>query len=110
MNNKAFSETKHIWPQIPLSELMRPKTLDDIVGQDHILGKNKSLRVALDSKKIHSMILWGPPGVGKTSLARLMAIETDYHFIALSAVLAGVKDIRLAVDQAEEIFLSLIHI
>ena len=104
MNNKPFSETKHIWPQIPLSELMRPKTLHEIVGQDHILGTNKSLRIALESKKIHSMILWGPPGVGKTSLARLMAIETDYHFIALSAVLAGVKDIRLAVEQAEEIF------
>jgi len=104
MNNKAFADTKHIWPQIPLSELMRPKSPEEIVGQEHILGTNKSLRVALESKKIHSMILWGPPGVGKTSLARLMAITTDYHFIALSAVLAGVKDIRQAVEEAEEVF------
>ena len=104
MNNKAFADTKHIWPQIPLSELMRPKSLEEIVGQEHILGTNKSLRIALESQKIHSMILWGPPGVGKTSLARLMAITTDYHFIALSAVLAGVKDIRQAVEEAEEVF------
>jgi putative ATPase len=88
-------------PAAPLAELMRPRTLDEIGGQQHLLGPGKPLRVAYESGKVHSMILWGPPGVGKTTLARLMATAFDAEFIALSAVLSGVKDIRDAVTRAE---------
>ena len=81
---------------VPLAERLRPRTLDEVIGQQHLLGPGKPLRVAFESGKAHSMILWGPPGVGKTTLARLMADAFDAEFIALSAVLAGVKDIREA--------------
>ncbi|MFL6582298.1 MAG: replication-associated recombination protein A [Burkholderiales bacterium] len=90
-------------PAAPLAEIMRPQTLDEVVGQQHLLGPDKPLRVAYESGKLHSMILWGPPGVGKTTLARLMARAFDAEFIALSAVLSGVKDIRDAVARAENI-------
>jgi putative ATPase len=86
---------------IPLAERLRPHTLDDVIGQQHILGPGKPLRVAFESGEPHSMILWGPPGVGKTTLARLMADSFNAEFIALSAVLSGVKDIRDAVERAE---------
>jgi putative ATPase len=86
---------------IPLAERLRPHTLDDVIGQQHILGPGKPLRVAFESGEPHSMILWGPPGVGKTTLARLMADSFSAEFIALSAVLSGVKDIREAVERAE---------
>jgi putative ATPase len=86
----------------PLAELLRPKTPDEVVGQVHLLGPGKPLRLAFDSKTPHSMILWGPPGVGKTTLARLMADIFDADFVALSAVFAGVKDIREAVARAEQ--------
>lgn len=85
---------------IPLAERMRPKTLDEVFGQRHLLGPGKPLRLAFESGKLHSMILWGPPGVGKTTLARLMARAFDAEFIALSAVFSGVKDIRAAIDGA----------
>ena len=85
----------------PLAELLRPKTFDEVVGQQHLLGAGKPLRLAFESKTPHSMILWGPPGVGKTTLARLMANSFDADFVALSAVFSGVKDIREAVQQAE---------
>jgi putative ATPase len=85
----------------PLAERLRPKSLDEVVGQKHLLGPGKPLRVAFESGKPHSMILWGPPGSGKTTLARLMAKAFDAEFIALSAVLSGVKDIRDAVQAAE---------
>ncbi|MFY9327041.1 MAG: replication-associated recombination protein A [Georgfuchsia sp.] len=85
----------------PLAELLRPKLLDEVVGQQHLLGPGKPLRLAFESKTPHSMILWGPPGVGKTTLARLMAHSFDADFVALSAVFSGVKDIRDAVHQAE---------
>lgn len=86
---------------IPLAERLRPHTLDEVIGQQHILGEGKPLRVAFESGEPHSMILWGPPGVGKTTLARLMADSFKADFIALSAVLSGVKDIREAVERAE---------
>ncbi|MGE0875823.1 MAG: replication-associated recombination protein A [Burkholderiales bacterium] len=88
-------------PRAPLAERLRPKTLDEVIGQQHLLGPGKPLRVAFESGKLHSMILWGPPGVGKTTLARLMAKAFDAEFIALSAVLSGIKDIRDAVQAAE---------
>ena len=85
----------------PLAERLRPATLDEVIGQQHLLGPGKPLRVAFDSGQPHSMILWGPPGVGKTTLARLMAQGFNAEFIALSAVLSGVKDIREAVERAQ---------
>ncbi|MEN3366207.1 MAG: putative ATPase [Burkholderiales bacterium] len=86
---------------VPLAERLRPHTLDDVIGQHHLLGPGKPLRVAFESGEPHSMILWGPPGVGKTTLARLMADSFNAEFIALSAVLSGVKDIREAVERAQ---------
>jgi putative ATPase len=86
----------------PLAERLRPKTLDGVIGQRHLLDAGKPLRVAFDSGRLHSMILWGPPGVGKTTLARLMADAFDAQFIPISAVLGGVKDIRDAVERARE--------
>jgi putative ATPase len=88
-------------PAAPLAEALRPKTIDEVVGQQHLLGPGKPLRLAFESGKAHSMILWGPPGSGKTTLARLMATTFDAEFIALSAVFSGVKDIREAVQAAE---------
>lgn len=85
----------------PLAERLRPSTLSAYVGQTHLLGKDKPLRRILDRGIMNSMILWGPPGVGKTSLARLVARELDYRFVALSAVMSGVKDLRQAVQDAE---------
>ncbi|NMF88748.1 replication-associated recombination protein A [Aromatoleum petrolei] len=87
--------------RVPLAERMRPKRLDEIAGQRHLVGPGKPLRLAFESGKPHSMILWGPPGVGKTTLARLMAHAFDAEFVALSAVFSGVKDIREAVSQAQ---------
>jgi len=88
-------------PEVPLAEALRPRTLDEVVGQRHLLGPGKPLRLAFAARKLHSLILWGPPGVGKTTLARLMADAFDAEFIALSAVFSGVKDIREAVVRAE---------
>jgi putative ATPase len=88
-------------PQAPLAEQLRPQTLNDVVGQKHLLGEGKPLRRAFESGKLPSMILWGPPGVGKTTLARLIANTADAEFIPLSAVLSGIKDIREAVERAE---------
>jgi len=85
----------------PLAERLRPRTIDDVIGQRHLLAPGKPLAVAFAAGKLHSMILWGPPGVGKTTLARLMADAFNADFVALSAVLAGVKDIRDAVARAE---------
>ena len=86
---------------VPLAERMRPRRFDEVIGQAHLLGPGKPLRIAFESQHPHSMILWGPPGVGKTTLARLMADAFGLEFIAISAVLGGVKDIRDAVERAK---------
>jgi putative ATPase len=84
----------------PLAERLRPKTLGEVIGQQHLLGPGMSLRIAFESGQPHSCILWGPPGTGKTTIARLMADAFDAQFLSISAVLGGVKDIREAVDRA----------
>jgi putative ATPase len=94
-----FSDTPA--PAVPLAERLRPHAIDEVIGQRHLLGPGKPLAVAFHSGKLHSMILWGPPGVGKTTIARLMADAFNAEFIAISAVLAGVKEIRDAVARAE---------
>lgn len=93
-------------PLPPLAEALRPAKIEEVVGQSHLLGEGKPLRLAFESGKLHSMILWGPPGVGKTTIARLTATAFKCEFIALSAVFSGIKDIRAAVDKAQY-FLSL---
>ena len=89
-------------PPPPLAEALRPQSIEEVIGQTHLLAAGKPLNLAFASGKPHSMILWGPPGVGKTTLARLSAKAFDREFIALSAVLAGVKEIREAIEQAEQ--------
>ena len=86
----------------PLADRMRPQKLDDVFGQSHLLADGKPLRVAIESNRLHSMLFWGPPGTGKTTIARLIASYSDAHFLTLSAVLSGVKDIRDAVEQAKQ--------
>ena len=90
-------------PLRPLADRMRPRSLDEFVGQQHVLGPGKPLRQAIEAGQLHSLILWGPPGTGKTTLARLMAQRADAEFLALSAVMAGVKDIRAAVESARAV-------
>jgi putative ATPase len=87
-------------PSRPLADRMRPRSLEEVVGQQHVLAPGKPLRRAIESGQLHSLILWGPPGTGKTTLARLIARRADAQFIQLSAVMAGVKDIRAAVEAA----------
>jgi len=98
-------------PAQPLAERLRPKTLDEVIGQRHLLGPGMPLRAAFEAGRLQSMILWGPPGVGKTTLARLVAGAFDAQFIAISAVLGGVKDIREAVDRAQitVVFVDEVH-
>lgn len=95
-----FPDNEHYEWQ-PLADRMRPQRLDDLVGQQHILAKDKPLRQAIENGKLHSIILWGPPGTGKTTLSRMIANYCDAEFISLSAVLSGVKDIREAVTRAQ---------
>ncbi len=90
-----------IGQSVPLAERLRPRTLAEVIGQEHLTGEGMPLRIAFDSGKPHSMILWGPPGVGKTTIARLMAHAFESDFIALSAVLSGVKEIREAIERAQ---------
>ncbi len=92
--------SQHASPSGPLAARMRPQRLADYSGQQHLLGQGRSLRQCIEAGQLHSMLFWGPPGVGKTTLARLLANEVEADFIALSAVLAGVKDLRKAVDAA----------
>jgi len=89
-------------PYEPLASRLRPAKLDDYVGQEHVVGQGAPLRKALDAGQIHSLILWGPPGVGKTTLARLIANYVDAQFLSVSAVMAGVKEIREAVERARQ--------
>ena len=97
-----MSDLFKVEPRRPLAEALRPAALDEVIGQSHLLGPGKPLRLAFEAGKAHSMILWGPPGVGKTTLARLTAHAFDSEFIALSAVFAGVKDIRAAMERADQ--------
>ena len=85
---------------VPLAERVRPRTLDEFAGQEHLLGEGKPLRVLIGTDRLPSMILWGPPGSGKTTLARLIAGTTEASFVQLSAVTAGVKDVRAVLEQA----------
>ena len=87
----------------PLADRMRPRSLDEFVGQQHLLAPGKPLRSMVDGRSLHSLVLWGPPGTGKTTLARLLANSWDAEFLALSAVMAGVKDVRAAVEQAKKL-------
>lgn len=93
-------------PPAPLADRMRPVSLDEFSGQSHLLGPGSTLHSAIDKQQLHSMIFWGPPGTGKTTLARMLAIQCDASFISLSAVLAGVKDIRSAVESARQTYQS----
>ena len=86
----------------PLAERLRPQTVEDVLGQDHLLGEGRPLSAAIARGELHSMILWGPPGVGKTTLARLLADACRAEMILISAVLGGVKEIREAVAAAEQ--------
>ena len=92
-----FENSQHL----PLAEKLRPKTLDDFVGQEHILGKDKILRRIIDSDRIVPMIFWGPPGSGKTTLAKIIARKTKSDFEFFSAVTSGIADVRKIIDQAK---------
>ncbi|WAR45623.1 replication-associated recombination protein A [Methylomonas rapida] len=100
----AYSHTAT--PDAPLAARMRPTTLDEFIGQQHLLAKGKSLRASIEQGVPHSLVFWGPPGVGKTTLAKIIAASAHCHFIELSAVMAGVKEIRAAVAEAEEVKLT----
>src|ERR1044071_3928631 len=88
--------------QIPLAERMRPKTLEEFIGQEHLVGPGKVLEQMIHSRKAHSIIFWGPPGVGKTTLAQIIARSLDIIFFTLSAIDSGVKEVRAVIEQARK--------
>src|SRR5512143_4018889 len=96
------NERESVKREAPLADRMRPHTLDEFVGQEHLLGKGKILRQAIESDHLPSMILWGPPGSGKTTLAMMIASTTGAQFLAFSAVLSGVKEIKEVIQEADE--------
>src|SRR6266567_8592807 len=98
-DNKTATE---IAKDAPLAERMRPQTIEEFVGQEHLLGEGKMLRRLIETDQLTSLIFWGPPGSGKTTLARIIANATRSHFIFFSAILSGIKDIREVVKEAEE--------
>ncbi|CAN2041070.1 Replication-associated recombination protein A [Candidatus Magnetomoraceae bacterium gMMP-15] len=102
MNLFEYSAQKAANASKPLAEKMRPKSLDEFIGQDHLVGKGCLIRSSIEKDRIFSMILWGPPGCGKTSLARIIAAETSSYFVHFSAVLAGVKELRSVIKQAKD--------
>lgn len=102
MTAEMFSENNSTHIYRPLADRMRPQSLSDYIGQDHILAEGKTLRQAIENQSLHSMVFWGPPGTGKTTLAKIIANSVQAHFISLSAVLSGVKDIREAIAQAQQ--------
>jgi putative ATPase len=101
-NARRSGDAGHVDKSAPLAERMRPRTLDDIVGQETLLGAGRPLRAAIEHDRLRSIILWGPPGTGKTTLARVIATATRAHFIAFSAVLSGIKEIRDVMAEAEQ--------
>src|SRR6266704_3653837 len=104
MSGSLFEEDKPIAPgaDAPLADRMRPKTLDEVLGQEHLLGPGKPLRTAIERDQVPSMILWGPPGVGKTTLAQIIATMTKSDFVRFSAVLSGIKEFKEVMAAAEK--------
>lgn len=102
MTSEMFPEDNSNAVYRPLADRMRPKSLQEYIGQDHVLAAGKTLRQAIENQTLHSMVFWGPPGTGKTTLAKIIANSVQAHFISLSAVLSGVKDIREAIAQAKQ--------
>ena len=100
MGEAAPAPEESLAPDAPLAARMRPRALDDIVGQRHLLGPGAPLRALIEADRLSSIILWGPPGTGKTTLAMVVASRTDRHFVSLSAVTAGVKDVREVIESA----------
>src|SRR4051794_26228504 len=97
-----MSVREELPPQAPLAARLRPRTLDEIVGQRHLLGPGAPLRALIEADRLSSILLWGPPGTGKTTLARVVAAHTNREFVAMSAVTAGVKDVREMIAAARQ--------